>query len=259
MKQTIEKLVASSSIVAESSKIEEVIPLPPLVIETGVVPLSETTKQDLKRFYEQSYAGWLKQYEQAVKQWNEPNRPAWTTKPEKPPEIPAEAVNDAIAFLEGRGAVKDQAIHPARRYGWHHVQMKWTDPGVKLIHLVRFANWVGQLNLDKNRFWWHAPEQLLETARSHSPFGLRELDGVVASLPNGKPGMIATEYLRQNTRYSRFCDWEPEAIWPAFAERPEVLRDVLGSSNSGKTWETRDQGFPYRVQWRSARILAAET
>ncbi len=255
VKQTIEKLLAGAIVAAESSKIEEVLSLPPLVIDTGVVPLSEATKLDLKRFYEQSYAGWLKQYQENLKRWNEPNRPSWMTKPLEPLEIPAEAVGDAIAFLEGRDTTKDRAKHPGRYYAWYHANMKWTDPGVKLVHLVRFACWVGQLNLDENRFWWHAPQQMLESVRTQSPFGLRELDAVVASLPNGKPGMIATAYLKQNSGYSSFCDWEPAAIWPTFAEQPQILRETFETSNSGKDYQTRDYDLGTKRQ-NAFRVLA---
>jgi hypothetical protein len=101
------------------------------------------------------------------------------------------------------------------------------------MHVVRLSLALGFLHFhehgDNQSLWWNETQALdAYRGRCPEPFGLRDLDAAVASLPGARPGLVAATYLATNTRYHTFCDWEPDAVWPVFAERPEILEGLLG-------------------------------
>ncbi len=234
VKQTIEKLLAAPAEAPEEVTRWLAESLPPVQVELGVVDLPEEAKQGLREAHDPAWQQTQKHYEQMMERWNAPNRPKWMRKPEPPEKPTATALEGLFRFVEGKAeafGAGDVTLRPlAARVG---MLGDWlAPPGIKLIHVARLALALGRLRINVHNeimtFWWRG-QQDLEPYRRHcpEPFGLRELDAVVAALPGGQPGLVAGAYLRSN-RYNPFGDWEPEAVWPLFAEQPQVLQQVLG-------------------------------
>src|SRR5690606_30053971 len=49
-----------------------------------------------------------------------------------------------------------------------------------------------------------------------------------------------------------FCDWEPEAVWPAFYEQLELLRPFFGPSPNASAVSYHDRDY----LWESKRAIA---
>jgi hypothetical protein len=239
VKQTVERLLAAPQGSDEQVAQELAAALPPLQIELGEVPLSQEAKQGIRESLEHGYRQALKQHERAVEMYNGPNRPKWMQKPQEPVQPTPQAFEPLFAFVEGRSkdAGKVEQYLPA--YSWQKGPYgDWlAPPGVHLIHLVRleFALQRVQLNMYNQGLLWWRDQRDLEAYRGRcpQPFGLREVDAAVASLPGGKPGMMGLSYLATNTRWNSFCDWEPEAVWPLFAEQPDLLHELLAGGRRG--------------------------
>ncbi len=104
--------------------------------------------------------------------------------------------------------------------------------------------------------WYNTQSLDAYRGRCSQPFGLRELDAAVANLPDGRTGMLALQWLAHNSRYRSFCDWQPDAIWPTFAENPDVLRDVLTAvQDRSGGYRTKDYALPEKRR-NTFRVLA---
>ncbi|TWT87185.1 hypothetical protein Mal64_27230 [Pseudobythopirellula maris] len=258
VKQTIARLL-SAPVVTEAPADGPVVELPPLEVETGVVELPEEARAGLSAYLRSEYERAYKDYEQALERWNAATkRPRWYTKPSAPAEMSDKAIAKIVAFVEGR-----QEKPPKRlELRWHDRQPlgDWlAPPAVKLIHVVRLANAFGNLNTNhQGDLSWHDQHDLeAYRERSGRSFGLRELDAAVATLKNSRPGFLAAAYLGNNNRYIRFCDWEPEAIWPAFADCLNELRPYLASSPP-RTGDYQDYDYWWSEKRRNAfRVLAS--
>lgn len=234
VKQTIERLLAAPTGDGAAVEQELAAQLPPIELPRGVVPISDEAKAGLRESFERAHQAMLKQYEQQLASYNAPNRPQWMQKPTKPEPLGAAIVEKLIHYVEGRTEKLDKANHIYRVFAWNRGPLgDWlAPPGVQLIHVVRLAHAFDHAHVNPHHgFGWHQTNDLeAYRARCQSPFDLRTLDAVVATLPGARPGLIAEAYLASNTKYHSFCDWEAEAIWPAFAEHPEVLRNTLTPS-----------------------------
>jgi hypothetical protein len=256
IKQTIEKLLAAPTDVASfgpDTKME----LPCVAIEVGEIVLPEEAKAGLRGFFQRGYEEALRHYEQELKQWESPNRPQMQ-RPEKPMPVSKEYVDSVIMYTEGTLAkLSDPPNKVLSIINFGGSLGDWlAPPGVKLIHVVRLSRALGRLEVGGNggRLCWPNQSELeAYRSRCRPPFGLRELAAVMSNFSGVGPGEVATTYLGTNSRWQSFCDWEKEAIWPAFAERPEILREILSrspSSNGSSDYQ------PATMRRNAFRVLA---
>jgi hypothetical protein len=235
VKQTIDKLLAAPEEKEGDAAADLAAALPPVRVELGEVALSEEARAGWREAFDQAWRQAMQNYEKAMEQWKSSEGPYRRSQPAKP-EPPSEAALQRLfRFVEGKGD-KTESVDALRPYSWAPLGDWCAPPGVQLIHLVRHAFACGWLHLGGHhgdQAWWPQLQQLeAYRGRCKEPFGLRELDAAVASLPGAEPGVVARTYLARNNSWSPFCDWEAEAVWPIFAERPELLRDVLGPAPS---------------------------
>ena len=227
IRQTIGKLTAGANL---SSEATAAIELPPLDVEVGEIALGESAKAGWDDYLERVYQFEMQQYQRQLDMYNGPDRPTWMRKPEEPKRPEASRLKAMLAFIEtGKGW--QQSTHQHRPYAAVEVGSWLAPPEVKLVHIPRMAMVLHMLNVNAQQDWmfWQTRDHLdVYRSRCQPPFGLRELEAVFATLPNVKPGMLLRYWLNIDRQYNAFCDWEPEAIWPAYAEHPDFLKDALG-------------------------------
>ena len=246
VKQTIDKLLAAPAEASAEVVRELAESLPPLRVELGTIDLPEEAKQGLRNVFEQSWRQAQQQYEKAMERWNAPDRPKWLRKPEPPGKPTDAAFEELFRFVEGRAEAPPAGPPLRPLMGRIGALGDWlAPPGVKLIHVARLAQALGRMRINASSgpsgLWWRATQDLEPyRRRCPEPFGLREVDAVVVSLAGGQTGLAADAYLCNN-RWRSFCDWEPAAVWPLFAERPEILQEVLSPSKGGA--DRRENAF----------------
>jgi hypothetical protein len=98
--------------------------------------------------------------------------------------------------------------------------------------VIRLSIACGYLVVDRcsalTNWWWHTLD--LEAYRQRSPeprFGLQELEAALRELPGFPEDGVGWTWLTSNTVDSIWCDWEPAAIWPYFAERLHILEQLI--------------------------------
>lgn len=228
IRQTIDRLLA-----APVEDDAEEITLPPLELELGQVPLPEKAKERIRTVFQKSHELAMRNYDQSMAQWNSPNKPSWMSQPVKPEPIAEDELKALFEFVSGERELLHNRI-PYRRSGTgNFADESFAPPDVHLIHVVRLCYALHSFDIPKDDYsfsWYHTSDLDAYRSRCEKPFGLRELDAAVASLPDSKPGLVAFAYLQQNTKYRDFCDWEPEAVWPAFADRLDLLREALSGT-----------------------------
>jgi HEAT repeat protein len=243
VRQTIAKLLAAPDERSEDVLSQLVAAFPPVRVELGVVRLPEEARAGLRTFADRAWEQALRHHERLLEQWNSSKRPVWMKQePQKPGRVPDSVLENLAHFAE-TGKQKPEKVDTilrAHAYKVGHLGDCLAHASVKLIHVVRLANAFDFLRIDerdnKRTLWWHYTQDLeAHRARCPEPYGLRELDAAVESLPEAEPGLVATAYLAQNRRWNTFCDWEPQAIWPIFAERPEILQGLLGPAPDRNT------------------------
>jgi HEAT repeat protein len=238
VKQTIERLLSAPPEVSDESAPE--LALPPLKLELGEVALPGVARVRLKNVFQKAHEQAIKRYEQELAAWNAPDRPSWKSKPTKPEPLAAKDLDELCEFISGsRKTLSERQLY--RRMGvWNTTicDESFAPPGVHLIHVVRMSNALHRFDLERSdeQLYWNDTSDLdAYRAMCDKPFGLREVETCLATLPNARPGMVVYAYLQNNNKYRDFCDWEPEAIWPAFAERIELLRNsITGVARTGK-------------------------
>jgi hypothetical protein len=241
VRQTIEKLLAAPGEPAADVAGELTASLPALQIDVGEAPLPQEARAGIRAFFKDVYQQRLQAYEVALQRYNAAGRPQRMANPQQPQPVSDVALENLFVFVEGQ-ALEVSGIDTSIRH-FAYIKKPFGDwlapPGVKLIHVVRLAFALGYLQFPpqhRGRLWWYYLRDLeAYRGRCPQPLGLREMDAAVATLPGAEPGAVLTAYLGSNTKYSSFCDWEPDAVWPAFAERPEVLREVLAAANNRPT------------------------
>lgn len=252
IRQTIERLLAAP---VEADDEEEIV-APPMELELAKVPFPEAAQKRVRAVFQKSHELAMRNYEQSMAQWNSPNKPSWMSPPVLPQPIKDKDLEYLFEFVAGeRGDLPDRSTY--RRAGTGNFpDESFAPPDVHLIHVVRLCYTLGRFDIPDNDYgfsWYDTSDLDAYRSRCENPFGLRELDAAVASLPGSKPGLVAFTYLQQNTKYRDFCDWEPEAIWPAFADRLDLLRDTLsGTLRTGQY----DYYIPERKR-NAFKVLAA--
>jgi len=241
VRQTIEKYLAAPKAVAaeEPLKVCEVnIDLEPHDLPTEV-------RSQFKKYMEDGYKLALKFFEGQCKLYDEqrkqiPNLP----QPEKPVPLTQSEFDQIVKFIEGKDNSNPFPLS-IKTQQWSHtfpavMGEHLAPPAVTLSHIVRFMYFLRMLNVNAygtNERVWLQHNNILEPYRERcgNTFGLREFDAAAATLPDLKAGLVSSTYLLSNT-WSNFCDWEPEAIWPAFAERPELIERAL-STTTGSIYD----------------------
>ncbi len=199
--------------------------LPPLVVETGIVPLSEAARSGLREHFEKDHQTRLQGYQREQERWKSPDRPKGMSQPVKPKAVTAAELDLLFKFVEGSTA---DAKWPYNHYALRALGDWFAPPDFKLVHVLRLMVAFRQAQVDEGQFWTRQTALLEQyRTRCQPPFGLREMDAVVASLANGQRGLVLDDYLRNNSHWYRYLDWEPPAIWPAFAEDPGRLKTSL--------------------------------
>lgn len=226
VKQTIHKLTAAPT---SEETAQFSYDLPPVEMETGELPLPEEVKQRIHDFFADANVKAMQHYEQQMQQY-EASDNQYLYKPRKPAEVPAKQIRKAIEFIEGKCDIVE-GVSDLRQYAWNQGILGdlLAPPTFKLIHVVRMAFAFGYLQFERGRELWWTQQQDLEAFRDRceTKFGLREVDAAVATLPGGKPGAAVRAYIQYNSQWNSFCDWEPEAVWPAFSEHLDILRKTL--------------------------------
>jgi hypothetical protein len=257
VKQTIEKLVSAPDEQPEDALKALAANLPPLEIELGVVDLPEAAKVGIRQALTDASQLALENYEKAMIQWKDPDRPKWMGKPEKPTAVAEKDVLAVINYVEGKrwtsgagkeaGAViwnengENQLPYWARQAAQKALTADWlAPPDIKLVHVVRLIHLSNALSINgQGLHWGHFDGLERYRALCPQPFGLRELDAVVATLPKAKPGMTVAYYLSVG-RYCNFCVWDAEFIWPASVEHPEPLDAALKPpAKNDYSWSSR--------------------
>lgn len=229
VQQTIDKLLAAPK---STSDEPFELTLPPLELETGAFPFPEEGKVALHEYFAKSHRDAMANFDRMMAEYEAATDKKHHYKPHKPKEVEPGEVDRLIAFLQGeQGPVRISSYtYRTPPFG------EWfAPPQVKLVHVVRLAAGFSQLNIEqRDHIWWPNREGLdLYRSRCPKPFGLRDLDAAIADVFKCERGKAAWGYLINNTRYWTFCDWEPDAIWPLFAEMPQILRDVLNPGFKG--------------------------
>ncbi len=243
LKQQIERLLAAPT---GGEPVD--FDLPPVEIETGQISLPQDVKDAIHQTLERAYEQAVRNYERELARQKDPQAPAWVKnqpKPTKPMPLEKKNVEKVIEFIEGKGEPVKKAFADVRRNGSLHGALSdvLIPPKVQLIHVVRLAWAFGNLDLNEqqanyyNMTWNKRQELEAYRARCEPNFGLRELDAAVATLPGGQPGQVAAEYLISQPTWQGFFDWEPDAVWPVFAENLDLLQEVLSpTSNQQDAW-----------------------
>lgn len=232
IKQSISTFLNTS---ASENGQDFIIELPELTVETGMLPLTESFKGQLKELFERSNELLRSNYEDEKKLYDNPETRGYRNKPQKPSLFDEKIIDDVIAFVEGRKKefTSNLYLQTVARYASID-----NTADLELIHLVRLSRILLQLTLDNTGYlnWYN--RGLIEGYRQkHPDITLRELDFAVASLPEAKPGMIALAYLRNNSKWANFFDWEEDKVWPLFAQHPEIIRSVLAPSHKYSPYE----------------------
>lgn len=235
VRQTIEKYLAAPRAAAE----ETPIAVSDISVELGPHDLPPDVRDQLKKYMEQGYKVALKSFEDQVEIYNGSlNKLVKMQKPEKPEALTPSEFDKIVRFIEGKDNENPLPLS-IKTQKWAHTFPTVMDehlapPGVTLGHIIRLMYFLRYLNVHTygtTERIWLSNKNILETyrERSKNSFGLREFDAVAATLPGVKPGTVTNTYLLSNA-WSSFCEWEPEAVWPAFVERPELLERAFSTA-----------------------------
>jgi hypothetical protein len=93
-----------------------------------------------------------------------------------------------------------------------------------------------------NVLGWQFSQLLEHYRRHHRPFDLRELAAVFQAL-NLDPNIIGQTRLLRSPYWPSVFNWEPEAVWPYFAERLEMLAEYLQPSSVWQNCYARKNVF----------------
>ncbi|MCA8992057.1 MAG: DUF4132 domain-containing protein [Planctomycetaceae bacterium] len=238
-------LLKLSPVTAEvdAAPVASTIELPAIEIPPGELPLPDGFAETLWTQLESAFDKLDQQYEKQLDAYNQPNRPAYAWKPNKPERMAKPDYLKVMNFVSGTKSKRLQMNGTAKQ-ALHQVPnwSTWADlKNVHLVHVVRlmsvfemFNSWQGQTLFIRFEAWLEAHRR----AQSE-PYGLRELDAAFATLSNLEHGVIAKTYLGMNNAWRTTLDWEPEAVWPLFAEQCVMLCDAIAGVVSGtrQYWE----------------------
>ncbi|MBI1270773.1 DUF4132 domain-containing protein [bacterium] len=254
VKQAIEIVQAADSMRCEPVEVD----LPLVDVALGMVPLKNrdelATKllkmvKEINLFNQTTHDNSLKHWEKNGRKWREPKGPYL---------IEEKSVDKILDFVEGKSTdLNSGRLSYSQEFVNGRRKEALFTEDLEPVHAVRLLYVLHQLNPvdhQKHPFVVISNPALLDDYRKklRKPFGLRELDAIVATLPGcgPEPGRALQGYLYRNSYWNSFCDWEPDAIWPAFIEQPQLLMEALT--------ESRDSGY-YFTDRRPAAYKALST
>lgn len=263
--RTIRRLTASESISTEpvastenastdnSSTENESWPprVDPVNIPLGEVELTPIGREGVAKYLADCHAKASSEHERAVERFNRPDRPQWMTKPREPSPLGEQQVKEVLQFIEGKSKSLANRGYWRQLCHFSNPNGPWfKPPHFELVHTMRLQYAMGHVEAGRrgqDLHWFDT--QTLEAYRANCEqrFGMRELDQALTSLPRFEPGDAMRGYLGADTDWMSFCDWEPEAIWPAFVDQLEMLKGYFGPSpNRSGNYINRDYSWPYR-------------
>ena len=208
---------------------------PAIEMPAGEVPLPDGFGDQLWEQLNAVFEQLEQQYQHELENYNKPDRPAWMRKPHKPERADKKSFAKVLEFVSGKLQKRPKLLQ--HTYHWFHQMPNWstwTDlTQLHLVHVVRFMEMFNMINQHHERELYLSREDWLDAHRNaqQQPYDLRKLDAAFAAGSRFSPGVIAHSYLRMNNSWRTFLDWEPDAVWPLFAENLGLLRDaVLGVS-----------------------------
>lgn len=259
IKQTIERIVELPvTDDTDPSSADAQADLVAVDVPTGHLPLPEDVKSDLRKYLGKRYEDSFKEYQRAMERYNAADPKGHHYKPSEPQKIPESVLQQFFNYVEGNGKKPDPS--QLRGYLWNlKLPDSWEPPAVQLVHILRALSAIEAIQIrSKDETFWMQSMEVLDgyRARCKPAFGLREVDAVIASLPEGKSGYLAHTYLSGNNSYRSTFDWEPEAVWPYFLEHRGALLAALGPSpNRGRDYSNYDYSFSDRRK-NTFRVLA---
>lgn len=127
-----------------------------------------------------------------------------------------------------QGLVIGHSFTDRQQRHWDVIQEFFRCAELKPIHCVRLLWQLGQLSPEQ--LFWNADGLLNAFRQSHPKVGLREL-GAALPVIGLEAGLFARHRLR-STRWSGISfRWEPEAVWPYFAEHVDLIADCFRPSD----------------------------
>lgn len=237
VRKTVELLLAPAGETPRAEASGPSMEIPPEVpVELGRIPLPaslpELFTERIRRRFERemrSYERALERYrrETAENRGRPKDEQTWTWKPQKPTAVARQVADRVFEYVESGEGKPPTALFlelPDVR-----------SPGLRLAHVVRLDLALSQLRLDG----LHWDTTRLDAFRRASPeprFGLRELARVLAEM-GVSAAALGTKVLDERWGWSEFLsDWEDDAIWPFFAENPEILRAGLHPKSRDEVW-----------------------
>ena len=205
--------------------------LSPYTAVAGVVPFPEAGQQALLEAFAKGYVRARLNYDRQLEQFNAPDRPVWVSEPHLPEPVDADTLQALFDYVSGASRKFTPMRRELRLYAWNMEPLgDWfAPPEVHLVQVVRIAHALGHLDLHANgargaALWWKKSHDLdAYYRRSRGAFGLRELSAAAQTLPGVSPAALGEAWLKLNSGFHVFCDWDAEAIWPYFDEHLELL------------------------------------
>jgi len=225
--------------------------LPPISIPDAHAPASQQVKDALadllRSTVEEAKAHHDKHKKDKTHYWQPPSLPPlFEAQASRQLEGLVVKKPDHQPFLHLYGPTASSARQKLKRFLEH--------PELELIHAVRVAIMFGLATYrsgDRQELQPGIDEFIKHYRRAHDArFGLRELAAVLAAVGIG-PDAVAETKLR-SPRALAFS-WEPEAVWPYFAERLHLLEEIFGMRPASKG--LHDWYYKYRRR-NAFRILA---
>lgn len=248
VKQAIEIALAADSVSSAPVKID----LPDVDVALGVVPLKnrEEFLAKLSSVVDSINADNKRRHEHGVKYWEEHGRKY--SKPREPYMHDGKRAKAVLDFVEGNAV--EARIHLSSDHRKFIDQANIFNPDLEPIHVVRLLCAFGQIHpanhlKHPSMSIWNQDYLDKYRAKCEKPFGLREFNQMVATLPQfgPEPGRVLYAYLYSNSKWSSFCDWEPEAIWPAFIENPKIVMEALTETIVGPNYYGDRKHAAYKV------------
>ena len=208
----------------------------PIEMPTGVLPLPAGFEAAFLGALEDVYRKLYRDYERQLEQYNSPDRPPWMAKPSPPEKVNTEQVREAIAYIEGKQEKHPKLSQIVGACRYHMSSVAWAPFGeLHLLHVLRFMDymeWIDSHRGDRHLYFLRQDFLDAHRAAQQTPYTLREVEAAVRTLPEYRNVSVGALWLNNNNSWQTFLDWDDEAIWPLFAEKPELIRDALRTPDS---------------------------
>ncbi|MCA9044216.1 MAG: HEAT repeat domain-containing protein, partial [Planctomycetaceae bacterium] len=215
--------------------------LSPIELPLGELPLPDGFEEALWQQLEAAFEQEKQNYHKRLAEFSQANRSSYLRRPNRPARPDRVEYAKVIEFIS-----KGNVVVPEFSWNiWKTVYgipnwSKWAElEKLHLLHVIRFMMAFGLVEGEGAETLGIRRHDWLEAHRraQAEPYGLRELDAAFATLPGLASGAIAETYLNLNHGWSSQFDWEPEAIWPLFAEHSKLLCDAFSGATKKSRWD----------------------